>query len=452
MTRSLLLTLFAVLALSGTCALAQSSGPTGPWSLEQCIAYAIDNNLQLKQKRIATKISETDVEAKKGALLPTVNFNSGQNASWRPWSKSYVNITDGTMNSTSSEINYNGTYGISAQYTLWNGGRNRKQVDRSRLSQQQAQVDEISTELSIQEQIVQLYVQTLYQAEAVKVNEQVLQSTRSLCLRAKEMYEVGQMSRADLAQMEAQVSQEEYNVANANTQLSSTKLQLKQLLQLPLDSDFDVLTPQINDSRLTASLPSAAQVYEISKSLRPEIRYYRLGIQGAEMDIDIARRGRYPSLSLSAGINSSTSSGMNNNFGTQLRDNLSNSIGLSINLPIFDAHQTSSSVAKARLEKTNAELALELQEQQLHNDIETYWLNADNSTQQYASAQATVQSMRESYTLVSEQFSVGLKDISDLTTGKNNLLQAEQQLLQTKYTNVLNRAMLDFYAGLPLTF
>lgn len=422
------------------------------WSLEDCITYAIENNLQMKQKRLATEISKVDVEAKKGALLPTVSASTGQNMSWRPWSKSYVNITDGTFNSTSSEINYNGTYGVQAQYTLWNGGRNKRQVERSRLSVEQSEIDERSTELSLQEQIVQLYVQILYQAEAVDVNRQILASTRVLADRAREMHEVGTLSRADLAQMQAQVSQEEYNVANALTQLNTSKLQLRQILQLPSDTEFDVKTPQINETRLTAAIPSASQVYDVSQSLRPEIRYYRLGIQAADVDIDIARRGKYPSVGVSAGINSSASSGMHNNFGTQLRDNLSNSVGLNVTLPIFDGHQTRSNVAKAQLDRENAQLALELQLQQLRNDIDTYWLNAGNSTSQYSAAKVNVEGMRESYELVSEQFAVGLKDISDLTTGKNNLLQAEQQLLQAKYTNLLNRSLLDFYAGLPFDF
>lgn len=421
---------------------------SGTWSLERCITYAMDNNLQLKQKRVSVQISETDVEAKKGALLPTVSFNTGQNASWRPWSKSYVNITDGTMSTTSSELNYNGSYGVQAQWSVWNGGRNRRQLDRSRLTQRQSEVDVESTELSLQEQIVQYYVQILYQREAVAVNKQVLASTETLCDRAKTMYEVGQMSRADYAQMQAQVSQEKYNVANSAAQLRSTILALSQILQLPMDDNFDIAVPTISEDMLSAPIPSAGQVFEISKNLRPEIRYYRLGIEGADIDIDIAKRGYLPTIGVSAGINSNGASGMKDSYGRQLKTNLNNSIGLSISIPIFDGKQNSTNVAKAQLNRTNAELALELEEQQLYNDIETFWINARNASDQYSSALISVESMRESYNLVSEQFSVGLKDIVDLTTGKNNLLQAEQQLLQAKYTAVLNRTLLNFYQGM----
>lgn len=437
--------LIAILSLAFQ-AFAQDT--SGTWSLERCITYAMDNNLQLKQKRVNVQISETDVEAKKGALLPTVSFNTGQNASWRPWSKSYVNITDGTMSTTSSELNYNGSYGVQAQWSVWNGGRNRRQVDRSRLTQRQSEVDVESTELTLQEQIVQYYVQILYQREAVAVNKQVLASTETLCDRAKTMYEVGQMSRADYAQMQAQVSQEKYNVANATSQLRSTILALSQILQLPMDDNFDIAVPNISEDMLSAPIPSANQVFEVSKNLRPEIRYYRLGIEGADIDIDIAKRGYLPTIGVSAGINSNSASGMKDSYGKQLKTNLNNSIGLNISIPIFDGKQNSTNVAKAQLNRTNAELALELEEQKLYNDIETFWINARNASDQYSSALISVESMRESYNLVSEQFSVGLKDIVDLTTGKNNLLQAEQQLLQAKYTAVLNRTLLNFYQGI----
>lgn len=446
MNQTIRATVLLVLIILAAHASAQDT--SGTWTLEKCINYAMENNLQLQQKRVNVQISETDVEAKKGALLPTVSFATGQNGSWRPWSESYVNITDGTMNSTSSSLNYNGTYGVQAQWSVWDGGRNRRQLDRSCLTQRQSEVDVETTELSLQEQIVQYYVQILYQREAVEVNRQVLASTETLCDRAKTMYEVGQMSRADYAQMQAQVSQEKYNVANAASQLRSTVLALSQILQLPMDDNFNVEVPSISDEMLSAPLPSADQVFEVSKNLRPEIRYYRLGIEGAGIDIDIAKRGYLPTIGVSAGINTSNSSGVSESFARQFRNNLNNSLSLNLSIPIYDGKQTSSNVAKARLNETNARLALDLQEQQLYNDIETFWINARNASEQYASALASVESMRESYSLVSEQFSVGLKDIVDLTTGKNNLLQAEQQLLQAKYTSVLNRALLNFYQGL----
>ncbi len=424
---------------------------SGTWSLQQCIDYAMDHSLQLRQKQVTVDRNEVQVEARKGALFPSLSFATNQSASWRPWSEAYYNLSDGNLNSTSSEVNYNGSYGLSANWTVWDGGRNRKQLKKSRLAKEQSEVDIESTRLSLQEQIVQIYVQILYQTEAVRVNREILANTRIQADRAKAMYEVGNMSRADYAQMEAQVSQEEYNVTNAETQLASFKLQLKQLLEIVDSPDFDVAVPEINPDNVLAILPTPADVYDMALNTRPELRYYRLGIESAEMDIDIAKRGYYPTLGMSAGINTSNMSGLDKSFGTQLKTNLNNNIGLSISIPIFDQKQNKTNVATARLARESAQIELELEEKQLRSDIETYWLNAVNAQQQFRNATTSVESMRTSYDLVTEQFAVGLKDIVDLQTGKNNLIQAEQQMLQAKYTAVLNRALLLFYQGSPLT-
>lgn len=422
-----------------------------PWTLQQCVDYALEHNLELRQKELVSRQSQVDMQEARDALFPSLSFATNQSLSWRPWSNSYVSITDGSMSSTNSTVNYNGTYGLQAQWTAWDGGVNRKRYQRSKMALEQADIDVETTGLSIQEQIIQAYVQILYQAQAVEVNKTILGSTRILLERAKEMHAVGSMSRADLAQMEAQVSQEEYNVTNAETQLAQFKLQLKTILELTGPDDIEVAIPVIDDDKVMTLPPTAEEVYVFAEAARPEIRSGQLGVKLADMDIDIARRGYYPSLGVSAGINTNAVSGVDRNWGRQIQTNLSNSIGVTLSVPIFDNGKNASAMKRARLSRETAQTSLDQMRQQLYNDIESYRLNTVNAQRQYASALKNAESMRESYTLVSEQFTVGLKDIVDLTTGKNNLIQAEQQLLQSKYTAVLNRAILDFYNGMKLS-
>lgn len=421
-----------------------------PWSLSQCIDYALANNLDIKQKQVSVDLADVDIEANKGALFPSLTAATNQNGSWRPWSESYTNLTDGSLSTTHSTVNYNGTYGLQAQWTVWNGGINRRQLKRSRVAKEQAAIDEQVSSLDLQERIAELYVQILYQKEALEVCRQVRESTRTLLDRAQQMYEVGTMSRADLAQMQAQFSQEEYNCANAETTLATYRLQLAQLLEIRDDASFDVSSPSLTDDSILAMLPAKDEVYDLALRQRPEIAYSQLGVEAADIDIDIAKRGYWPTVSLSAGINTSASSGMMNSWSEQIKTNLSNSVGVTVSVPIFDNKRNSTNVSRARLDKLNAEINLERQRKDLYNDISTIWLNAYNAQQQYAFAKTNAESMRESYDLVSEQFSVGLKDIVDLTTGKNNLLQAEQQLLQARYTAALNVALLRFYQGQQL--
>lgn len=420
------------------------------WTLQDCLDYALANNIQLRQSRLTEAQDAEDVRMRRAALLPSLSFSTNQNASWRPWSQSYVNLSGGTMTSTSSEVNYNGSYGLNANWTVWNGGRNQKNLERSKLTAEMAEYATEESANSIQEQITQLYVQILYQAEAVRVAEQVLEASKLQRDRAAEMVNVGSLARVDLKQLEAQVSQDEYTVVNTRTQLDNYKLRLKQLLELVGTDDFDVAIPTVSDANVLSPVPSKEEVYANAYGVRPEIKSSRLGIEQSELDVNIARRGYLPSVSMTAGMGTNNSSGIHTDLTEQWRRNFSNSIGLTVSVPIFDNRQNRTNVQKAKLSKEAADLSLQNTEQELYRQIESYWLNARNAQQQYVAAKANVESMQETYGLVSEQFRLGLKNIVELTTGKNNLLQAEQQLLQSKYTALYNLAMLRFYQGEPI--
>lgn len=417
------------------------------WTLDECLDYALANNLQLKQGQITKEQNAAALEQQKAALFPTLSFSTNQNASWRPWNQSFVNLTGGTLTSTSSEVNYNGSYGLNAGWTVWNGGRNQKNIDKSKVAYEQSDYEWEQTANSIQEQIAQYFVQIMYQTEAVKVNQQILEASKLQRDRAKTMVEVGNLARVDLSQLEAQVSQDEYNVVSAQTQLENYKLQLKQLLELVGTESFDICIPDIDDNNILAPIPSKQEVFEAALSSRPEIQSGRLNIKSSELDIDIAKRGYYPTLSMSAGIGTSNTSGIHTDLSQQWKNNLNNSLGLTLSIPILDNKQNRTNVRRAKLSKESSELSLKTAEKELYSQIEAYWLNANSSQHQYTAARANVASMQESYDLVSEQFRLGLKNIVELTTGKNNLLQAQQQLLQSKYVALLNVAMLRFYKG-----
>ena len=261
------------------------------------------------------------------------------------------------------------------------------------------------------------------------------------------MVEVGSLARVDLVQLEAQVSQDQYSLVQAQSQLANYKLQLKQLLEIHDAESFDIAVPEVSDTQVLSIIPNEQSVYNAALENRPEIQSSKLNIESSEVAISSARAGYKPTLSMTAGIGSSNSSGQHTEFFKQVKNNMSNSLGLTVSMPLFDNHQARTNIRKAKYALQTSELNLQEQQKQLYSTIENYWLNATTSQQQYIYAKANVRSMQESYDLVSEQFNLGLKNIVELTTGKNNLLQAEQQLLQTKYTALLNSAMLRFYAG-----
>ncbi|MCD8235279.1 MAG: TolC family protein [Prevotellaceae bacterium] len=421
------------------------------WTLDECIAYALENNIQLKQNRITNEQNKIDILQSKAQLFPSLSFSTNQNASYRPYSQSTINLTNGTMTSSQSLVTYNGSYGLNANWTVWNGGRNSKNIKKNEYTAEISDLQTEQTANTIQEQIAQIYVQILYQTEAVDVCTEILKASRMQRDRAKEMVEIGSLAKADLAQLEAQTNQDEYNLVNAQSILANYKLQLKQILEIVGTEDFDIAIPQINDNSVLTTVPTKNEVYASAVTNRPEIQSGKLNIEAQELNIDIAKRGYYPTVSLTAGIGTNHGSGTDIAFGNQIKRNWSNSVGLTVSVPIFDNRQNRTNIQKAKLTKQSSELDLQNVQKELYSSIEEYWLNATTSQQQYIYAKSNVESMQESYNLVSEQFRLGLKNIVELTTGKNNLLQAEQQMLQSKYTTLLNLAMLRFYQGKGVT-
>ena len=417
------------------------------WTLRQCIDYALENNIQLQQSKITTQQNELDLKQSKAALFPSLSASINQNMSWRPYSLSTINLTNGTMTSTESKLTYNGSYGLNASWTVWNGGKNTKNIKQNKYN---TEMSELATEVSansIQEQITQLYIQILYQKEAVEVNNEILKASIQQKERAQVMLNVGSIARADYAQLDAQAAQDEYNLVNSQAQLDNYKFQLKQLLELTGSEDFDIAGANAGEDKVMQLIPGKDEVYRTAVTTRPEIKKSQLNIESSDLAVSIAKTGYLPQVNLNASIGTSNSSGMDTSFGTQIKNNLSNSLGLSLSIPIFDQSQNRTSIRKAKLTKKNSELELQETEKELYKSIENYWLNATTSQQQYKYAKTNAESMKESYDLLSEQFKVGLKNIVELTTGKNNLLQAEQQKLQSKYNTLYNLAMLRFYQG-----
>ncbi|MCQ2076578.1 MAG: TolC family protein [Bacteroidaceae bacterium] len=417
------------------------------WTLHQCIDYALKNNIQLKQKQVAAEQSKLDVMQSKAALLPSLSASTNQNMSWRPWSQSTINLTGGTMTTTQSQVSYNGSYGLNANWTVWNGGKNTMNIKQNKYTDEMNELSAEQTANSIQEQITQLYVEILYQAEAVKVNESILEASQVACNRGKQMYELGSIAKSDYIQLESQVAQDNYNLITSRTQLDNYTFQLKQLLEITGDEIFKVKTEDITENDVLTPIPAKNDVYNTALSSRPEIKSGQLGVESSELAIKIAKAGYMPSVSLTAGIGTSNASANDNAVFKQIKTNVNNSLGLSLQIPIFDQRQNKTAVSKARLQHLNSQLALQEAEKDLYRQIENYWLNATNAQQQFIYAEASAKSAKENFDLLSEKFNLGMINIVELNTGKNNLLKAEQQYLEAKYTTLYNIAMLRFYEG-----
>lgn len=416
------------------------------WSLKDCIDYALANNIQLQKAKVQQLSALEDIKQSQSALLPSLSLSTSQNVSYNPWpEQGSAMIAGNKVQADVKKVYYNGSYSLSGNWTVWNGGQNTNTVKLNKLAAEQARLDSAVTANNVLEQIAQLYVQILYSDEAISVTKESLKTSQANEERGKTMVSVGKMSKADLAQLTAQRAEDEYSIVEAESNLRNYKRQLKQLLQIADNDEFDVVIPSTTDEMALKDVPALNDVYAASLTQRPEIQNAKLGIESSDLSVKIAKAGKMPTVGLNAGLSTSTTSMNSNGWGNQLKNNFTVGGGVTVSIPLFDNRKTKTAVNKAMLQKENYMLDLQDKQTTLYSTVENYWLQAVTNQNKFKAARVSTESAQASYELLSEQFNLGLKNIVELMTGKTHLLQAQQNELQSKYLAILNLNMLDFY-------
>ena len=406
------------------------------WTLKDCIDYAIENNITLKMSKLKVQSAQEDVKQSKAALLPTLSAGTNQGVGYSPFDESGADKTY-----------YNGSYSVNAQWTVWNGGQNTNTLKINKLTAKQTELAFDESANNIQESITKLFVQILYMTEAIEVNRQSLETSKKNEERGRVMVEVGKMSKADLAQLTAQRAASEYSIIESETQLKKYKQQLKIELELLNEKDFDIAIPTTTDQQALADIPSLLNVFGTALAQRPEIKSAQLGVESSALQLKSAKAGYLPTVTISGNASTSTNSMSQVAWGQQMKNGLGLSASVGVSVPIFDGRKTKTSVNKAKFSQEQARLALANEEKDLYATIEGLWLDAINNQQKFISASASVDSEQASYDLLQEQFNLGLKNIVELLTGKDKLLTAQQNKLQSKYMTILSQQLLKFYQG-----
>lgn len=416
------------------------------WSLKDCIDYALANNIQLQKAKVQQLSALEDIKQSQSALLPSLSLSTSQNVSYNPWpEQGSAMIAGNKVQADVKKVYYNGSYSLSGNWTVWNGGQNTNTVKLNKLAAEQARLDSAVAANNVLEQIAQLYVKILYSDEAISVTKESLKTSQANEERGKTMVSVGKMSKADLAQLTAQRAEDEYSIVEAESNLRNYKRQLKQLLQIADNDEFDVVIPSTTDEMALKDVPALNDVYAASLTQRPEIQNAKLGIESSDLSVKIAKAGKLPTVGLNAGLSTSTTSMNSNGWGNQMKNNFTVGGGVTVSIPLFDNRKTKTAVNKAMLQKENYMLDLQDKQTTLYSTVENYWLQAVTNQNKFKAARVSTESAQASYELLSEQFNLGLKNIVELMTGKTHLLQAQQNELQSKYLAILNLNMLDFY-------
>ena len=434
--KRLLPILLCSLLLSGLRnATAQEASKT--WTLQECLDYAYQINIQVRQSRNNQLSGIEDTKQAKAALFPSLVASTTQ---------SYTNYPSSEVTDNNS---YTGTYGITAGMTIFEGGKLRTEVKRQKV---QNQMDALSVEESVNDiriAIVQAYMQCLYAADAVRINRSTAEASKAQRDRAEEMLRAGSISRVDFAQLQSQYSSDEYQVVVASSTLDNYKLQLKQLLELDIMEEMNPAVPGVKEENVLKALPSKDEVYATALKVMPQIRRGELGIEAAKLEEKSARAGFFPSISLSASVGTGHMS--NNDFesGSQIWNRFNENVGLTLNIPIFSNRKNRTAVNKAKIALNDSYLEWTSLQKELLRNVESAYLDAVSAQAQYLSAREKEKYARESYELTSEQFRVGVKNTVELITAQNEYSAAQQQVLQAKYLTLLSIELLNIYQGLP---
>lgn len=448
-SKRLLTATFCLLAMFGSIWAQDTTKVVKPaqWTLQSCIDYALKQNITLQKNKVNAASAKIDVLEAKAARQPSLSFSTDQGLTNRPFQQSSSTVNGSDVISTSSKTTYTGNYGLNASMTLYNGGKIKKNIELQNLNSKIADLAVRTSEKNIEESITKIYVQILYAAETIKTDENSLSLSKKQLERAKQMFKVGTLNKADVAQLESQVSTDNYQLVTDQSTLADYKLQLKQLLELDGDEEMNIQMPELDNLNVLTALPTKSDVFMSALTNRPEIESKKASISASDLNIKIAKAAYLPTVSLTGGLSTYNVSGSDYGFLKQLKNAWSNTVGISVSVPILDKRATKSAIQRAQLAKQTSELDLQDEQKTLYKTIEGFWLDANSAQQRYVAAKEKVKSSQTSFDLIQEQFKLGLKNIIELLTQKNTLSSSQREMLQAKYMALLNTQLLKYYQG-----
>jgi outer membrane protein len=361
------------------------------------------------------------------------------------WSKS----------TTEGESGYSGINGsnvsVNSGVTVFNASKLTNQIKQAELDIQGGQFSLETTNESISLSILDAYLQVLYAEEQVKNSEKQIESTESQLNLASERLAMQVISKADYAQVKSQLASEKLNLANSGSQLAIAKVNLEQLMELPVSDDFSIAHPDLQEMVNQNRIPDVKSVYETALGIKPQIKNAAVNKEIAAIDEKIAKADYFPVLSASAGLGTSFSSKFTDPYFDQINNGISPSMGLTLSIPIYQKKQIKTNVAVAQIGYKDAALTEINTKNELRKSIEQACLDVSSAQVEYEANLENFQATGESAALSDEKFRQGIINSVDYLVSKTNLIVAESELLQSRFNLIYSYKVLDFYAGIPLS-
>jgi outer membrane protein len=435
---------FGIISIfAGTAGYAQET-----WSLQKCIEYALENNIQIKQQALNNEYTQNQVNQAKSDRLPNLNAGLSNNLNFGRslgYDNTYKNV---------NSSQYNGY--LSTDVTLWNGFTLQNTIKQREFDLQAAIQDFQKAKDDIMLNIAASYLEILFAEELEQVSLTQIEVTRQQIARTQQLVDAGSLARGALLEIEAQLAREELQLVNNQNSVQLSYLTLYQFLELPIAESFKIEKPRLPEIKANVTMANSFDVYKNAMQLRPEIKAAQMRVESARRQLDIAKGTAYPSLSFGANYYNlyndkyTDLTGASISFGDQLKNNKRYSMGLTLNIPIFNKFQVKNGVANAILQISDYEYRLQSAGNVLRKEIEQAYTNALASLNRYISSEKAVKSTEEAFRYTEEKFNVGMINSVEYNQSKNNLTVAQSELLQARYEYIFRTKILDFYNGIPI--
>lgn len=433
-------------ALSISMLLANGTQAQEAWDLTRCIDYAIAHNLTVKQQEAARDKSEVELNTAKWSRLPDLNgsashsFNFGRSLQ--------ANNTYQSINTQNTGLN------LSTSVPLFTGMQIPNNIALSKLNLKAATEDLNKAKEDISIEVASAYLQVLFNEELVKIARQQVELSQEMLAQKEAYFKNGKASEAEWYEAKSRVAQDQLSLVQAENDYRLSLLDLSQLLELPSPDNFRIVSPDIQPEQLFGTLTPPAEIYSQALLTKPSIKAAQYRLEGAARSIRIAQSAYYPQLNFGAGLGTSyyNVSGRDNpSFHSQLKDNFSQYVGLSLSIPIFNRLSTRNRVRTARLEQTTLNWQLEETKKKLYKEIQQAYYNAVNAESKYQSSQVADEAAEASFKLMKEKYMYGKANATEYNEARTNWMKAVSDCVQAKYDYLFRTKILDFYKGIPLT-
>ncbi|MFI2742175.1 TolC family protein [Zhouia sp. PK063] len=409
------------------------------WTLRECIDYAIAHNITIKSADLTKQSAEADYKQSKLNRLPDLSGAASQ---------SFTNgnsIDPITSDYVSKQINSTNV-GINTSVTLFQGKQITNQIKQNKLlvDQNSFFVEEAKNNVVLS--LVEAYLQALYDQEDIEIAQNNINVSKKEEARAKAQYHAGAIPIKDYTDAQSQTATNQYNLITAKNNYAQQIVTLKQLLELAPDEDFQISDPE-DINTIVSEIPNKTKVYQKALGIMPEISASAVDVSIAKKDLDIAKGGFLPTLTLGGSVGTGYTSSQDLNFSDQFNVNFNQRLSLSLNIPIFSKGQNKTNVTKATIGIAQAQIAAQTAKKDLYKKIETAWQNAASAEEQLSAAKAAQDAAEQSFNLAQKQSELGALSTTDLVVSQNTYINAQQNYIQAKYLHILYTQLLQFYQG-----